>query len=293
MRTIIAALLSLGLASAALAAPEDDGVIRIGGSTTLLPSVASIASDYMEKFKTWDKIDPSLPKKEIVVFVSGGGSGFGVKGAMNGTVHIGLVSRDLKPEEKIALGDYKTWLVGKDAVAFVARKDSPLGKARKSFTADQIAGILSGEKARPSAFDPTLPDQPLAVFVRDSGAGSAEIIQGMILKHRQVAKNALQMPSQGALLKKLETTRNGFGYLSSGLALASPALTTFALDGVAPTNDNVISGKYPLARPLLLVVKGAPGPLVSRFVRYMMAEGQAAIAAHDLVPTTSVASTAR
>ena len=120
--TLAGALLTCGLSLQASANPMDSGTIRIGGSTTLLPIISKIASDYMEKFETWDKADLSLPKKDIVIFVSGGGSGFGIKSVINGTANIGMASRNIKEKEKKMLGEYKAYLVGKDAVVFAANK---------------------------------------------------------------------------------------------------------------------------------------------------------------------------
>ncbi len=82
------------------------------------------------------------------------------------------------------------------------------------------------------------------------------------------------MPSQGALMKKLESNANALAYMSSGLAGENDRVATFALDGVEPTNANVVNGDYPLARPLLMIVKGAPSPMAKRFLDYMLAEGQ-------------------
>lgn len=81
-------------------AAEFDGTIRLGGSTTLLPLMADYASQFMEKYETWDNVDPALPKKQILIFVTGGGSGFGVNSAIGGTMDIGMSSRDIKEKEK-------------------------------------------------------------------------------------------------------------------------------------------------------------------------------------------------
>ncbi|HZE99893.1 MAG TPA: substrate-binding domain-containing protein [Planctomycetota bacterium] len=131
------AVASLFLAgSGAGAVPDEDTALRLGGSTTLLPVIAQCASDFMEKYETWDKADPALPKEKVVIFVTGGGSGFGVKALGQGTVHIGMISRDLKDEEKKALGEPVATLVGRDCVVFAVGRRSPL-LARKNFTRDE------------------------------------------------------------------------------------------------------------------------------------------------------------
>src|SRR5918993_5362410 len=93
----LAASATVALAISSAYAQENS--IRVGGSTTALPIVSSCAAQFMDKYPTWDKADASLPKEQPVVYVTGGGSGFGVKGLMNGTIDVGMVSRDLKDSE--------------------------------------------------------------------------------------------------------------------------------------------------------------------------------------------------
>ena len=87
----------VGIATAAVAG-DQDATIRAGGSTTLLPIMANCSSEFMEKYQTWDRLDASLPKSTTTVFVTGGGSGFGVKSLLSGVIDIGMVSRDLKDQ---------------------------------------------------------------------------------------------------------------------------------------------------------------------------------------------------
>lgn len=278
---------TLGFSAGATAQSNSDA-LRVGGSTTLVPSVVNAASTFMETYETWDKAGVSLPGQATIVYVTGGGSGFGVKSATNGTVDIGMASRDLKDKEKSALGTFEAVLVGKDAVAIAANVDNPLAKARKDLTTEDVRKLFSGAYKTYKAFDPSLPDQEIVLLVRDASAGSAEIFQDKIMGDTQVSAGALQMPSQGALMKKLESNTNALAYMSSGLATENESLATFALDGVEPTNANVVRGNYPLARPLLMIVKGAPSPMAKRFLDYMLAEGQTDVASQGYVPVREV-----
>src|SRR5271157_4053228 len=137
-----------------------DGTIRIGGSTTLLPVIADCTSQFMEKYETWDKVDPSFPKSRILIYVTGGGSGFGIKAAMDGTVNIGMSSRDLKDAEKAQLGQHKEFLVSKDCLAFAVNKKNPLSKI-DSLTREEVARIFSGEAKTFKDVASSLPDKPI------------------------------------------------------------------------------------------------------------------------------------
>jgi phosphate transport system substrate-binding protein len=283
-----AAVLSAMLAFGSGALAQSNGDLRVGGSTTLVPSVVNAASTFMETYETWDAAGVPLQGQVTVIYVTGGGSGFGVKSATNGTVDIGMASRDLKDKEKSALGDFEAVLVGKDAVAVAANANNPLVKARKNLTAEEVRKLFSGAYKTYKDFDASLPAQEIVLLVRDASAGSAEIFQDKIMGDTQVSAAALQMPSQGALVKKLESNANALAYMSSGLAAESELIETFALDGVEPTNANVVKGDYPLARPLLMIVKGKPNPMAKRFLDYMLAEGQKDVAGQGYVPVNQV-----
>ncbi len=178
---------TLGFSTSALAQSHSDA-LRVGGSTTLVPSVVNAASTFMGKLtKNWDKAGVSLPGQATIVYVTGGGSGFGVKSATNGTVDIGMASRDLKDKEKSALGSFEAVLVGKDAVAIAANVENPLAKARKTLTTEEVRRFFSGAYKTYKDFDASLPDQEIVLLVRDASAGSAEIFQDRIMGDTQVS----------------------------------------------------------------------------------------------------------
>lgn len=277
------AVLVGGVGAAQAAAAEFDGTLRIGGSTTLLPVVADAASQFMEKYGTWDKADPALPKKQILIFVTGGGSGFGVNAAIGGTVDIGMSSRDLKEAEKTKLGEHKEVLISKDCIAFAVNKKGPLAKLDTLTKAD-VVKIYSGEAKTFKDVRSDLPAKPIVLLMRDMAGGSTEMLQGMVLKEKSFSSAALQVPSQGANLKKAEENASAITYISSVIALQSPKLKVLKYEGVAPTNENVVAGKYPITRPLLLLVKGSPSAAAQRFLDYMLNEGQAVVLEHGYVP---------
>jgi phosphate transport system substrate-binding protein len=280
------------LVSATAVVRADDSVLRVGGSTTLVPAIANVAIVFMDKFESWKQADPALPDAKPIVYVTGGGSGFGIKAAINGTVDIGLASRDLKGAEKDALGAHQTYLVGKDAVAIAVQADNPLAKVTKDLTTEQVRKIFSGEYKTYRDINAGLPAQEIVLLVRDAGAGSAEILQDKVMGKSQVSRNALQMPSQGALMKKLESNPNAIAYISAGLAGESERLRVFAFDGIEPSHANVVNGAYALSRPLLMIVKDGTPASAKRFVDYVLNQGQEAVSAQGYVPVRPTAAAA-
>jgi ABC-type amino acid transport substrate-binding protein len=67
-------------------APQHTGSVLIKGSETMQPLVAMCAEDFMSKHP------------QVDVMVQGGGSGTGIAALFDGTVDIGMASRDLTPK---------------------------------------------------------------------------------------------------------------------------------------------------------------------------------------------------
>ena len=97
--------------------------------------MSSLASSFIEKYETWDKVDASFPKENISIYVAPGGSGVGVKAAVDGTADFGMLARDIKDKEVESLGkDYKSFEAAKDALTVsVSSKNPNADKLENSF----------------------------------------------------------------------------------------------------------------------------------------------------------------
>ena len=85
--------------------------ILFNGSSTLAPVITSMATTFFDTYGTWDAYDSSLPKEDIAIYVSAGGSGQGTKAVIDGTSTFGMVARSIKDEEKEAIKDEKEYQV--------------------------------------------------------------------------------------------------------------------------------------------------------------------------------------
>ena len=81
------------------------GTLTVSGSTTVLPIADKAAKDFHTLFPT------------VTVLVTGGGSGAGISAVSQGTVDIGMSSRDLQSSETI-LGLVKH-VIAKDGIAII------------------------------------------------------------------------------------------------------------------------------------------------------------------------------
>jgi phosphate transport system substrate-binding protein len=276
------------LAAAAISAQAQDASIRIGGSTTALPIISSCAAHFMEKHSTWDKAEAGLGKEQTVIYVTGGGSGFGVKGLMNGTIDLGMVSRDLKDSEVKTLGGPIMHVFARDAVAIATSAANPLAKNKREFSTAELVAIFSGKAQHFSQIDNALPARAVVLLTRDASGGVTEIFQERVMKKERLAASRLQFPSTAALIKKLETSDAAIAFVSAGAVGQDGQLRTYAVDGIAPTQDNILNGSYSLNRPMLIVAKPNPSRKVQLFMDYVLGDCQGTVKEMGFVPVRAV-----
>jgi phosphate transport system substrate-binding protein len=254
-------------------ATAKDQSIKIGGSSTLAPTVAKIADDFTEKYKTWNKVDASLPEEQIVIFVSTGGSGFGVKAATEGTVDIGMTARDIKDSEKEKMPNGKIYRLGTDALTIAVNPKNPVLQVKPDVTTEEVKKIFAGEISTWKQLDERLPDRPIVVAVRDLGGGASQVFDELVMKGTPIAKEALQIPSMGALAAKVMENADAIGYVSTGMVAQNEGkISVLSVEGIAPTAENISSGKYKIARPLLIFTKEEPKGQLKFFIDYLMSE---------------------
>ncbi len=255
------------------AAPKEDYSIKIGGSSTLAPIIAQCADNFTEEFKTWDKVDASLPEEPIVIFVSTGGSGFGLKSAIDGTFDFGMVSKTLKYEEKEQFAEGSITQLGSDVLVICVNSANPVAQVKPDLTTEELVAIFSGQIKNWQELDPALPKRPIVVAVRDLGGGASEVFDSAVMKGTPISDEALQIPSMGALAGKIMDNADTIGYVSSGLVNQNPdKIKPLSVDGIAPTLENINSGAYKIGRPLLLVSKDTPDNMEQKFLDYLLSE---------------------
>jgi len=158
-------------------ADTESNQILFNGSSTLAPVITSIATDFFDTYGTWDAYDSSLPKEDIAIYVSAGGSGQGTKAVIDGTSTFGMVARSVKDEEKEAIKDEKEYQVGIDALTIAVNPENPVTGVLDDLSTEQIVSLFSGKYATWKDLDPSLPDEKVVVITRDINGGAHEVFQ--------------------------------------------------------------------------------------------------------------------
>lgn len=262
--------------------------ILFSGSSTLAPVISTIAEEFTEEYKTWDKVDSDLPAKEIAIYVSSGGSGAGVKEAIEGTSDFGMLAREIKEEEKENLGaDMEVFTLGIDALTISINPENPLNKIKDDLSSEEITKIFSGEYKFWDDLDGNLEHNEIVVVIRDLGGGAHGVFQSSIMGETEVRTDAIQAPSMGALVSKIIENKDAIGYASFGMVEQNPgALIPFKVDGVEPTAENIVNGSYKISRPLIAVKKGILSKEQQAFMDMVTSErGSEIIEEMGFVPT--------
>ena len=256
--------------------------ILFNGSSTLAPVITSMATTFFDTYGTWDAYDSSLPKEDIAIYVSAGGSGQGTKAVIDGTATFGMVARSVKDEEKEAIKDEKEYQVGIDALTIAVNPANPVNDVLDNLTTEQIVGLFSGEYATWKDLDSSLPDEEVVVITRDINGGAHEVFQKNIMGDTEVKADAIQASSMGDIIDN----QYAIGYASFGVANQNEGkVTPLKVNGVAATKENILDGSYIIQRPLLLVGSGDPTDVQQAFLDYVLGdEGQKTVEDMGFIP---------
>lgn len=135
--------------------------------------------------------------------------------------------------------------------------------------------------------------RPINAYMRAEGLASRVTIQEMVLLKGKYKTTVMECPDWSGISEAVMTDASGLGigtlasWLSRNKTLALTPLR--AKEAVAPTQENVISGRYPLSRTYYLYVNRAPGkdltPALAEFLQFALSrEGQTAVAQAMLYP---------
>jgi phosphate transport system substrate-binding protein len=274
-------ILTILLVTASLFAASNKNVVQIKGSDTMVNLGQAWAEKYME-------INP-----QDFISVTGGGSGTGLSAIISGTCDIAMSSRNIKAKE-IELAGKKgikpfEIKVALDGLAVVVNPKNPVSK----LTAAQLAGIFTGKITNWKQVGGS--DSKIVILSREVNSGTHVYFKEHVLRRNdpnsteEFAGSALMLSSSQAIADEVAGNADAIGYYGMGYISNKQKAISVAKDPnsefVSPTIENVISGKYPISRPLLLYTNGQPAGLIKKFVDFTLSkEGQEIVAKTDFVP---------
>jgi phosphate transport system substrate-binding protein len=233
--------------------------LRIDGSTTVLPIAQKAAEVFMKKH-------PS-----IKVFVSGSGSGTGIKALIDGTTDIATSSRAAKDKE-VASGKKKGvtltgHTVALDGIVPVVHPSMKIDNITMEHLRDIYNGKIKSWKELGG------PNRPISVVSRDTSSGTYEVWEEKVLQKDKVRPDALLVASNGQAVQTVAQNKYAIGYIGIGYIDKSTKVLT--VNGTKATEDTVREGSWPVARPLFMYTNGEPKGRIATFIDFLLSkEGQ-------------------
>lgn len=249
--------------------------IQIKGSDTMINLVQAWAEKFMAK------------KPDSFVAVTGGGSGTGIASFINGTADIAACSRKMENKE-IELAKKRgitpvEITVGLDGIAVVVHPSNPVEK----LTISQLSDIFTGKITNWKQIGGN--EGEIVLLSREVNSGTYVYFKEHVLQNKEYSGKALLLPSSQSIANEISQNRNAIGYYGMGYISPKQKCIKIAVNDtspyVEPTIENVQTGNYYIARPLLMYHRDNPSELVKEFMDFILSEeGQKIVREIDFVP---------
>ncbi len=242
------------------AADRLEGRLLLSGSSTVAPLVTEIAARF-------EADHPS-----VRIDIQTGGSGKGIADVRSGQADIGMTSRPLKEDER----DLVAHRLATDGVALIVHASNPIPE----LTRLQVIDIYTGEVDDWSGVGGAA--LPIQVVHKAEGRATLEVF----LAHFEIDNTAIRpdviVGENAQAILAVAGSPGAIGYVSIGSAETEAhlgaSIRLLPLDGIPATSDEVAAERFPMSRPLNLVVASEPSPLALAFIDFARSE-----AVHDLV----------
>lgn len=276
----MAMLVALALSHGAALGNEQAKLV-LDGSTTVGPVAKAFAEYYMSI------------NEGVNVTVNESGSGNGAKGLVNSTCDIANMSRFMKDNEFAAAVEKGVMpvahVVAMDGLPLLVHPANPV----KQLTIEQARDIYMGNITNWKEVGG--PDLKIVVVSRDTNSGTYETFEELVMTHvvngektrEKIKDSAEYVGSNGAIRARVQSTPAAIGY--AGLGFVDKTVKALEINGIYPTAEAIVSGRYPIARPLFMFTNGYPklGSHVHAFVTLHLSDkGQEIIEDIGFVPVT-------
>ena len=248
-------------------AANGQGMIQVKGSDSEVNLVQRLAEVFMQK-------NPG-----VNIAVTGGGSGTGIAALINKQTDIANSSRELnaKEEEAAKKADVTPFRVifATDAVSVILHPENPVGK----LTIDRLGKIFKGEISNWKEVGGA--DLKISLYGRQSNSGTYVFFREFVLKG-DYSQRMKSMNGNAQIVEGVQRDKAGIGYVAVGYVVgqtgeAKPGIKILNVakddksEAFSPVKmENVMSGKYPISRPLNQYLNGKPTGKLLEFMKFQI-----------------------
>jgi phosphate transport system substrate-binding protein len=255
------------------ASQQLSGSITIDGSSTVAPISEAVAEEFKKE------------QSGVNVTVGTSGTGGGFTKFCAGETDISDASRAIKDEEKTACQskqiDYTEFRIGLDGLAVVTSSQNTFVD---TLNFDQLAKIYGKPGVKTwNQVDPKFPNEPISIFGPDTDSGTYDFFNEEVLGDpkeggKEPRSDYTQSADDNTLVQGVEGEKNAIGYFGYAYfaenkgGLKDIKVAEKGTTGISPSDETVLSGEYPLSRPLFIYAKNASlkKPEVKAFVKFYL-----------------------
>jgi phosphate transport system substrate-binding protein len=271
-------------------------------------NLSSVGSDTMNNLATlWGEgFRKYYPNVRIQV--EGKGSSTAPPALIEGTAQLGPMSRKMKKEEidkfEAKYGFPPSGIrVALDGIAVYVNKDNPI----QELTLEQVDAVFSKTRKLGYKEDVTTwgqlgatgewANKPISIYGRNSASGTYGYFKEVALGKGDYKDSVKEQPGSASVVQGVSEDKFSIGYSGIGYTTSNVKAIRLAKKAGEPffaeSYDNVLSGKYPLARYLYVYVAVDPyksgsdkiSPLTSEFLKFALSkEGQEVVVKDGYFP---------
>ncbi|MFA7330062.1 MAG: phosphate ABC transporter substrate-binding protein [Candidatus Delongbacteria bacterium] len=240
---------------------------------------------------------------QVTIQIEGKGSSTAPPALIEGTAQFGPMSRPMKSSEidqfEAKFGFAPTAIkTSLDALAVFVPKSNPVA----GLGLDQVDAMFSTTRARglkpittwsQAGVKGALAGKPISLYGRNSASGTYGYFKEHALKKGDFLGTVKEQPGSAAVVQGVEKDPAGVGYSGIGYVTSGVRAVPIGETAQGPFYEasykNVLTGNYPLARPLLLYVAKNPNkpldPLTREFLKFILSqEGQQIVVKDGYLP---------
>ncbi|MCS7153273.1 MAG: phosphate ABC transporter substrate-binding protein [Bacteroidia bacterium] len=234
-------------------------LISVKGSDTVLPLSQAFAEKFLEK------------NSDMLISVTGGGSGVGIAALMNGDADVAMSSRPLKLSERLKLAQRGKSLIEDtiawDVLAICVHPSNPVNRLTRAQLADIYTGRIKNWKEVGGL------DMPILPYSRESSSGTFEFFREHILRGQDFASEVRFIPATGMMVQSIAQTPGAIGYIGIAYVSSSVKPLSIAQDGDStyylPARTRAELSRYPIARPLYYYYDAQRAERVKPFIQFV------------------------
>jgi phosphate transport system substrate-binding protein len=259
------AVLIVASAIALTSVLQGEEKITVKGSDTMVILAQRWAEKYMSAHP------------DVVIQVTGGGSGTGISALINGTTDICNASRPIKPSERDKLKTrYGSLGVeiksARDGLSVYVNEQNPV----KELSLQQLKDIYMSKTSNWK--DVGGPDEKIILYGRENNSGTYVYFKDNVLLGDDYSSSMQSMPGTAAVVNAVAKDKWGIGYGGAAYGKGIREVKVKIDQGsaaYAPTLENIKSGAYPISRFLYMYVKNRPTGALKQYIDWILNdEGQ-------------------